>query len=394
MSQSYRGLIPPLAVLVGGLIILGSLGLMAGGATVTWIRSSFMDPDGYLTTDWEALQSDAYAIVQSEADTRVEVDVPRHIWRQRAPATSSIRLTVRGGDPGDEVFIGVASELDALAYLDGVAYDEIPDICWSCDPRGASPPEITYEAHEGSAPGKSPLEQGSWEASASGSGTQTLQWTPEDNGYMIVVMNADGSQGVDVEVQLSAKVPGLAGLGNLLLASGTLGVLVGGLVIYLGAIRYRDHTIGGVVSQGDLLKATWGERLFAYLIDLVVLSVLVSWMSWPGCEWIPHSMGSWIPRWAPYSDFGFRNVIYFLYWALLEGIYSQSVGKRLIGIKLTRLDGSPAGLGKAAIQSIGKAFLLPVDLVLGWMFPEAGRQRLFNRLSGTVVVGNQTKVDH
>jgi len=211
---------------------------------------------------------------------------------------------------------------------------------------------------------------------------------------MIVVMNADGSQGVDVEVQLGAKVPGLAGLGNLLLAGGTLGVLVGGLVIYLGAVRNRDRSIGGVVSQGDLLKATWGERLFAYLIDLVVLSVLVSWMSWPGCEWIPHSMGSWIPRWAPYSDFGFRNVIYFLYWALLEGIYGQSVGKRLIGIKLTRLDGSPAGLGKAAIQSIGKAFLLPVDLVLGWMFAEAGRQRLFNRLSGTVVVGTRTKVDH
>jgi len=63
MSQSYRGLIPPLAVLVGGLIILGSLGLMAGGATVTWIRSNFMDPDGCLTTDWEALQSGAYAIV-------------------------------------------------------------------------------------------------------------------------------------------------------------------------------------------------------------------------------------------------------------------------------------------------------------------------------------------
>jgi len=35
-----------------------------------------------------------------------------------------------------------------------------------------------------------------------------------------------------------------------------------------------------------------------------------------------------------------------------------------------------------------------VDLVLGWMFAEAGRQRLFNRLSGTVVVGTRTKVDH
>lgn len=238
------------------------------------------------------------------------------------------------------------------------------------------------------------MEQGFWEASASGSGTQMLQWIPEDNGYMIVVMNADGSQGVDVAVQIGAKVPGLAGIGNVLLAGGSLGVLVGGLVIYLGAVRYRDCKIGGSEPLRDLLEATWGERLFAYLIDLVVLSVLVSWMSWPGCEWILHCVGSGIPRWVPYSDFGFRNMIYFLYWALLEGIYGQSVGKRLIGIKLTRLDGSSAGLGKAAIQSIGKAFLLPLDLVLGWMFHRAGRQRLFNRLSGTVVVKTQSKVDH
>ena len=112
-------------------------------------------------------------------------------------------------------------------------------------------------------------------------------------------------------------------------AGGSFGVLVGGLVIYLGAVRYRDCKIGGSEPLRDLLEATWGERLFAYLIDLVVLSVLVSWMSWPGCEWIPHSVGSGIPRWVPYSDFGFRNMIYFLYWSLLEGIYGQSVGKRL-----------------------------------------------------------------
>jgi len=388
MYKRRRELIPLLAVLVGGVIALASLGLVASGATVMWLRTGFVDSNGYISSDWESLQSNTYAIVQGAADIGVEVEIPRHIWRQRAPDTVSIRLTVKGVDPGDEYFIGIASESDASGYLEGVAYDEIPDVCWSSRPRDESAFEINYISHEGGAPGQLPVDQSIWVATVSGSGTQTLELTPEYGEYWAVVMNADGSAGVEVEVKLGAEIPGLVNLGNVLLAGGAFGVLVGGLITYIGAVRIRrvDQSLEGTISQGDLLLASWGDRLFAFLIDLVILSVLVSWMSWPGCEWIPHSIGSRIPRWVPYSDFGFRNLIFFLYWVVLEGLYGQSVGKKLVGIKVTGLDGSPAGFGKATIQSVGKAFLFPVDLALGLILSGAQRQRLFNRLSETVVV--------
>jgi hypothetical protein len=41
---------------------------------------------------------------------------------------------------------------------------------------------------------------------------------------------------------------------------------------------------------------------------------------------------------------------------------------------------------QAAVQSIGKAFLLPLDLILGWFLYPSKQQRLFNNLSETVVL--------
>jgi uncharacterized RDD family membrane protein YckC len=71
---------------------------------------------------------------------------------------------------------------------------------------------------------------------------------------------------------------------------------------------------------------------------------------------------------------------------LMEGAYGQSLGKMLMRIKAARLDGSPINMGQAALQSLGKAFLLPLDCLLGWILYPRRRQRLFNYLSETVVV--------
>lgn len=143
---------------------------------------------------------------------------------------------------------------------------------------------------------------------------------------------------------------------------------------------------GAVVASADHMLASWGERFIAWLIDMVILSVLLSWMIWPGFYWIPGGWGTMVPRWIPFVDFGFRNIIYFLYWAVLEGTYGQSVGKIVMKIEVVRLDGGAIDLGKAAYQSIGKAFLLPLDCIFGWIQYSSRQQRLFNYLSETVVV--------
>ena len=39
-----------------------------------------------------------------------------------------------------------------------------------------------------------------------------------------------------------------------------------------------------------------------------------------------------------------------------------------------------------AVQSFGKAFLLPIDVFFGWIFTNDKLQRLFNRASDTIVI--------
>jgi uncharacterized RDD family membrane protein YckC len=55
-------------------------------------------------------------------------------------------------------------------------------------------------------------------------------------------------------------------------------------------------------------------------------------------------------------------------------------------LKVTRLDGKPASVAQAAVESVGKAFLLPLDLLLGWALWPRRRQRVFNYLSETIVI--------
>jgi uncharacterized RDD family membrane protein YckC len=133
--------------------------------------------------------------------------------------------------------------------------------------------------------------------------------------------------------------------------------------------------------------AYWGTRFVAWLIDIVIIGAIVGfirifvWVAWPGYVW-----AQGVPSWIPFVDFGTSNVVYFLYWMLSEGMYGQSIGKMVMRIKITRLDGRVPNMGQAAIESIGKAFLLPINVIVGWFLYPSWRQRLFNYLSNTIVV--------
>jgi uncharacterized RDD family membrane protein YckC len=137
----------------------------------------------------------------------------------------------------------------------------------------------------------------------------------------------------------------------------------------------------------QLRLAFWGERFLAWLVDVVILGIvmapisILTWLGWPGFVFVPR-----LPFWIPFVNFGLSNVAYLLYWMLMEGIYGRSLGKMLMRLKVTKLDGEPIDMAQAALESVGKAFLLPIDLILGWILHPRKRQRIFSYLSGTIVL--------
>jgi uncharacterized RDD family membrane protein YckC len=60
-------------------------------------------------------------------------------------------------------------------------------------------------------------------------------------------------------------------------------------------------------------------------------------------------------------------------------------------VKTTDINGARADVRNAAIQSFGKSFLLPIDVILGWIFTNEKRQRIFSRAGNTIVI--KTKSD-
>ena len=131
--------------------------------------------------------------------------------------------------------------------------------------------------------------------------------------------------------------------------------------------------------------ASWGDRFFAWLIDLIVIGIFLSpiklFLVYPGFVWAPSFI-----RWIPFVDFGLDNLVYFFYWVMMDGTYGQSIGKMALRLRVTRPTGDSIDIGRAAIESIGKAFLLPVDCIVGWILYQERGQRLFNYISDTIVV--------
>ncbi|MCJ7718714.1 RDD family protein [Candidatus Bathyarchaeota archaeon] len=132
--------------------------------------------------------------------------------------------------------------------------------------------------------------------------------------------------------------------------------------------------------------AHWGERFVAWLIDIIILGAIMlslrffASVAWPGYAFVPS-----FPVSIPFFDFGLSNIVYFLYWTFMEGSYGRSIGKMIMRIKVVRVRGEPMDLAHAALESLGKAFVLPLDCILGWILHAPRRQRIFNYVSETVV---------
>ena len=117
-----------------------------------------------------------------------------------------------------------------------------------------------------------------------------------------------------------------------------------------------------VEAQAGPVLATWGERVIAYIIYTMLLGLVLVWFSLPGLRLIPLVIGGDMLNLIPFVYFSFRNIIYLAYWFLMEQTYGQS---------------------------LGKVFLLPLDLILGWVMYPSTQQRLFDNLSKTVVLKKQ-----
>jgi uncharacterized RDD family membrane protein YckC len=155
-----------------------------------------------------------------------------------------------------------------------------------------------------------------------------------------------------------------------------------------GALADSEYNSSGslpiTTKVPELKVALWGERFVAWLIDVVIVGFFVGFLSL--LTWVVWQPFSFMPSWFPLVNFGSGGVIYFVYWTLMDAVYGQSIGKMIMHLKVVKSDGRPIDLGDAALESVGKAFFLLLDFLVGWGLYPQRRQRIFNYLSETKVV--------
>lgn len=214
-------------LILGILLALPGLAALAGGALASAVGS--IQGDGYLTSGTSRFSVSSYALTSPHADAMGQ-DVPG-----RLPFDiGTLRLRAESVTPGKAVFIGIGPQADVEKYLAGVHHSELLNIY-------QRPFRADYRDVPGASPAAPPADQRIWSASVSGSGQQELTWNLTAGTWEIVVMNADASSGVDVQLQAGFHSDLFRPAATGLLVAGIIALLIGIPLIILGAAGLGRH---------------------------------------------------------------------------------------------------------------------------------------------------------
>jgi hypothetical protein len=212
-----------LALVFATLLSLAALAAIVAGGTAIVFDQTQRDSSGYLMTSSTAYSTNTYGLVSDSYRTGAAGD-----WFVARDFLGTVRIRTQSSTP---VFIGIAPAKAVDSYLGNVRRE----VGTRLDARGSD-----FQLHTGGAPAAAPAAKQFWVAKASGSGTQTLTWTPRKGTWRIVLMRANAAPGVNAEVSIGARFPRLLWIGIAVLGGGALFLLIGGFTIY-AAVRQRPE---------------------------------------------------------------------------------------------------------------------------------------------------------
>jgi uncharacterized RDD family membrane protein YckC len=149
--------------------------------------------------------------------------------------------------------------------------------------------------------------------------------------------------------------------------------------------------------------ASLWSRTLAVVVDLIIVSVIQAVVNGVfGSERItsaildPSTTGGYSSYTSTTSVDGFWLwVVAIAYFALLEGLFGDTIGKALLGIKVTDLSGRPAGWRAVLIRNVFRVVdSFPGFYLLGGLVARfsARRQRIGDRVGATLVIPARAEI--
>ena len=138
-------------------------------------------------------------------------------------------------------------------------------------------------------------------------------------------------------------------------------------------------------SESKITLAKWSDRFLAWLIDFIIVSSIsttIIFLSF-GTIYYEFDQGG---LWAENTQYIPVSILFFVYWVILEYKTGQTIGKKILNLKVIDIKGEKPKLVGVLLSSFGKSFLLPIDVILGWILTNEKRQRIFNKLGDILVI--------
>lgn len=136
-------------------------------------------------------------------------------------------------------------------------------------------------------------------------------------------------------------------------------------------------------DSSKIILAKWKDRFFAWVIDFVIISLISTSIVFISFQYLNQNFEEFITNDGMYVP---TSVLFFSYWIILEYKTGQTLGKKIFNLKITNIDGDKPDLISIVISSFGKSFILPLDIILGLIFTNEKRQRIFNKLGRTIII--------
>jgi len=217
-------------LLLSVMMLITSFGLLMGGTTLRSIQSLVVDEDGFITSDPATIDLPGYAIVLE--DIEFDVDPMAWKWMQGRGELLKFKIITESNDPGKEIFIGVARESDLSPYLQDLEYQRVIDMDFDEENYDLVFSADDFRLHTGGPPSAPPAVHSYWVVHTSSADEQELIWEPLAGTYNVVVMNADGSEGIDADIRVGASMPFFGSIADILIYVGLFVGAIGVLMLY------------------------------------------------------------------------------------------------------------------------------------------------------------------
>lgn len=133
-----------------------------------------------------------------------------------------------------------------------------------------------------------------------------------------------------------------------------------------------------------MMQEFWGRRLVALIVDVIFITLLMWVLTaiiYPVLAW--NNLYSVLNYWLI-----LLGVLIVLYFTIMEGKWSSTLGKGLLKLKVQAADGN-MNYKKAFLRNISKFLWIPlvIDLLIGVVVSKEGtRKRYLDLLAKTTVI--------